>query len=379
MFHFTITHHDQSSSARTGLLHTPHGSIRTPAFIPVATQAAVKALSPAQIEEIGFEAVLCNTYHLYLRPGSKTVQKLGGLHRFMGWNKPIFTDSGGFQVFSLNDGLCTVNDDGVEFKSHIDQSKHLFTPEKSIQLQQQLGADIIFTLDVCHDFNADYPTAKKAMERTHRWAERCWKEFQRENQKKGIVQALYGIVQGGKFKDLREESARFIAKLPFQGIGLGSIFGEPKAPTLEVLKWMMAILPHEKPKHLLGIGSVDDIFNYVELGVDTFDCVLPTRLARVGYVFLRPESRGKVRNKFRTRITNARFKEDKKPLDQHCGCYVCQNFSRAYIRHLFKAKELLAYTLTTHHNLFFFQRLMQEIRESIENDALGRMKKKWLK
>ena len=381
MFQFTITHKDKFCSARTGIITTAHGTIQTPAFIPVATQATVKALTTAQIEEIGFEAVLCNTYHLYLRPGAKTVQKLGGLQKFMGWNKPVFTDSGGFQVFSLHDGLCQVSDDEVTFKSHIDQSKHIFTPEKSIQLQRQLGADIIFTLDVCHDFNADYETAKKAMERTHRWTERCLNEFGKQKDQKNQKnrpQALYGIVQGGKYQDLREESARFISTLPFQGIGIGSIFGEPKTQSLEVMKWMMAILPTEKPKHLLGSGSVDDLFNYVELGIDTFDCVLPTRLARVGYVFIRPESGGNMNNKFRMRITNAAFKEDKKPLDRHCGCYVCQNFSRAYIRHLFKAKELLASTLTTYHNLFFFQRLMKEIRESIEKDAFGRMKKKWL-
>ncbi|MEK6951234.1 MAG: tRNA guanosine(34) transglycosylase Tgt [Nanoarchaeota archaeon] len=396
---FQITAQDKHSQARCGLITTAHGSIPTPAFIPVATQATIKGITSAQLEEIGVEAVLGNTYHLYLRPGEKTVKKLGGLHQFMHWNKPLFTDSGGFQIFSLNKGMqkgmldknkraldksiCTINDDGVEFKSHIDQSRHVLTPEKSIQIQRDLGADIIFTFDECLDFNADYETTKKAMQRTHHWAERCWREFSRLNHNRSqqrstqSKQALYGIVQGGKYKDLRGESSRFIAGLPFPGIGIGSIFGEPKEKSLEVMKWMMDVLPPEKPKHLLGIGSVDDIFNYVQLGIDTFDCVLPTRLARVGYIFLRPESGGTRENKFRYRILNVQFKDDKKPLDPACKCYVCQNFSRAYLRHLFKAGELLAYTLATYHNLWFFQRMMEEIRGSIEGGRFKELKGKW--
>ncbi len=391
---FQINHQDQHRQARTGIITTAHGTINTPAFIPVATQATVKALSLAQLQEIGSDALLCNTYHLYLRPGEKIVKKLGGLHSFMGWNKPLFTDSGGFQVFSLNrgQGLCTVTDKGVEFKSHIDQSKHLFTPEKSIQIQRDLGADIIFTFDECLEFNAEYERTRRAMERTHVWAERCWKEFnkgKRGKEKSGrsgqanlacqTSQALYGIVQGGKYKDLRKESAQFISSLPFPGYGLGSIFGEPKEESLAITKLMLQHLPIEKPKHLLGIGSVDDIFNYVELGIDTFDCVLPTRLARVGYIFIRPESGGTADNKFRYRILNAKFKEDKSPLDKNCHCYVCKNFSRAYIRHLFKAGELLAYTLATYHNLWFFQRMMEEIRGSIGKGEWGKMKKGWLR
>ncbi len=395
---FHIDHQDKHSQARTGTITTAHGTISTPAFIPVATQATVKALSSAQLQELGLEALLCNTYHLYLRPGEKTVKKLGGLHSFMGWNKPIFTDSGGFQVFSLNKEIgqgtgkgiekktekgtemCTVNDNGVEFRSHIDQSKHLFTPEKSIQIQRDLGADIIFTFDECLEFNAEYERTKKAMQRTHAWAERCWKEFnkRKRGEKEKNEQALYGIVQGGKYKDLRKESAQFISSLPFHGYGLGSIFGEPKEESLAITKLMLQHLPHEKPKHLLGIGSVDDIFNYVGLGIDTFDCVLPTRLARVGYIFIRPESGGTVMNKFRYRILNTKFKDDKKPPDSHCTCYVCKNFSRAYIRHLFKAGELLAYTLATYHNLWFFQRMMREIRESLGKGEWEKMKEKWL-
>lgn len=374
---FTITHQDKNSNARTGVITTPHGKIRTPAFIPVATQAAIKGLSPAQMHEIEFEALLCNTYHLYLRPGEKTVKKFGGLHTFMGWNKPIFTDSGGFQVFSLNGGMCTVNDDCVEFKSHIDQSKHLFTPEKSMQIQRDLGADLIFAFDECLDIHADYETTKKSLARTHAWERRSLKAFTKLNKDK--KQALYGIVQGGRFKELREESAKFVASHPFDAIGIGSIFGDPKEESQKLVAHALKFLPQEKAKHLLGIGGVDDLFAYVEMGLDTFDCVLPTRLGRVGYIFIRPESGGKVKNKFRYRVLNEKFKEDKSPLDKNCKCYVCKNFSRAYIRHLFKAEELLAYTLATYHNLYFFQALMAEMRESIEKDQFGKLKRKWMR
>ncbi|HLC70405.1 MAG TPA: tRNA guanosine(34) transglycosylase Tgt [Candidatus Nanoarchaeia archaeon] len=374
---FTISHQDKHSHARTGTITTPHGTIHTPAFIPVATQAAIKGLSPAQMHEIGFDALLCNTYHLYLRPGEKTVKKIGGLHPFMGWNKPIFTDSGGFQVFSLNEGMCKVSDDSVEFKSHIDQSKHLFTPEKSMQIQRDLGADLIFSFDECLDINADYETTKKSLARTHSWELRSLKAFTKLNKDK--KQALYGIVQGGRFKDLREESAQFVASLPFDAVAIGSIFGDPKEESQKLVAHALKFLPREKATHLLGIGSVDDLFAYVEMGLDTFDCVLPTRLARVGYIFIRPESGGRVKNKFRYRVLNEKFKDDKSPLDKNCGCYTCQNFSRAYLRHLFKAEELLAYTLATYHNLYFFQTLMQEMRESIEEDRFKGLKKKWIR
>ncbi len=373
---FTLTHQDKHSKARIGIITTPHGTIQTPAFIPVATQAAIKGLSPAQMQEIGFESLLCNTYHLYLRPGEKIVKKSGGLHKFMGWNKPLFTDSGGFQVFSLNKGMCTVNDDCVEFKSHIDQSKHIFTPEKSMQIQRDLGADMTFAFDECLDIKADYDMTKKSLARTHAWALRSLKAFPKLNKDK--KQALYGIVQGGRFKELREESAKFIAALPFDAIGIGSIFGDPKEESQRLVKHSLKFLPREKTKHLLGIGGVDDLFTYVEMGIDTFDCVLPTRLGRVGYIFIRPESGGKVKNKFRYRVLNEKFKEDKNPLDKNCRCYVCKNFSRAYIRHLFKAEELLAYTLATYHNLYFFQKLMAEMRESIEKDEFGGLKRKWM-
>lgn len=377
MFKFNILHQDTKTKARTGIIKTSHGSFHTPAFIPVATQAAIKALSTEQLQEIGYEALLCNTYHLYLRPGSTTVQELGGLHQFMNWKKPIFTDSGGFQVFSLNDGLCKINDDCVEFKSHIDSSKHIFTPEKAIKIQRELGADIIFALDQCLEINADRETTRRSLVRTHAWEERSLREFQKLNRDK--KQALYGIVQGGRFLDLRKESAQFVASLPFTGIGIGSIFGNPKEESKNIVAHALDFLPKEKPKHLLGIGSVDDIFTYVGLGIDTFDCVLPTRLARVGYIFIRPESGGSINNKFRYRITNLQFKEDKQPLDKNCSCFVCKNYSRAYIRHLFKAEELLFYTLATYHNLFFFQRLMGKIRIAISQNKFLTLQKKWLK
>ncbi|MBI2661870.1 tRNA guanosine(34) transglycosylase Tgt [Candidatus Woesearchaeota archaeon] len=376
-FKFEITHREKNCAARIGVITTPHGTITTPAFIPVATQATVKALTPLQLSEIGFEAVLCNTYHLYLRPGVEIVKKLGKLQQFMAWYKPVFTDSGGFQVFSLNNGLCSIDDEGVTFTSHIDQSKHRFTPEKSMQMQRKLGADLVFAFDQCLDINADRPTTEKALARTHGWAERSLKEFKKINKDK--AQALYGIIQGGKFADLREESAKFIAALDFDAIGIGSIFGDPKEESKLLVKHTLLFVPQEKTRHLLGIGSVDDIFTYVELGIDTFDCVLPTRLARVGYVFIRPESGGGISNKYRYRLTNAQFKEDKNPLDKNCKCYVCENFSKAYIRHLFKADELLFYTLTSYHNLAFFQRMMQEIGEAIKKDKYLQLKKKWLK
>lgn len=377
MFSFTIQHKDKKSLARTGIISTPHGKIHTPAFVPVATQATVKSLTTQQIEEIGFDSLLCNTYHLYLRPGPDTVEKLGGVQKFMGWNKPTFTDSGGFQVFSLNGNLCTVNDDCVEFKSHIDASKHVFTPEKSMQIQRKLGADIVFVFDQCLDINADEETTKKSLARTHAWELRSLKEFTKLNKDK--KQALYGIVQGGRFKHLRQESAKFVASLPFEGIGIGSIFGDPKKESEQLVKHAMKFLPYEKPKHLLGIGAVEDLFTYTKLGIDTFDCVLPTRMARLGYVFVGPKSGGRIKNRFQYRVINSKHKLDASPLDKNCACYVCKNYSRAYIRHLHKANELLFYTLMSYHNLFFFSRLMEEIRTAIGKNTLQQLHKRWVR
>jgi queuine tRNA-ribosyltransferase len=375
MFSFTIKNKD--NLARTGVIKTIHGELNTPAFIPVATRAAIKALSSKELNEIGFESLLCNTYHLYLRPGSKTVQKLGGLHGFMGYPKITFTDSGGFQVFSLNDSLCKINDDHVIFKSYVDQSKHKFTPEKSMQIQHELGADIIFTFDECIHFDDDYKRTKEAMKRTHEWTKRCITEHNKLNKENN--QALFGIVQGGKFKKLREESAKFISSLDFPGFGIGGIFGDPSKEIHNVVKHTMQFLPEDKPKHMLGIGSVEDLFDYVECGADTFDCVLPTRLGRLGYAFILPESGGNVNNKFRMKITSSIFKEDNFPLDKNCSCHVCVTHSRAYIRHLYKSDELLFYSLMTYHNLWYFCRLMENIRESIENGTFDELKKEWVK
>jgi len=374
MFSFEIKH--KSGQARTGIIKTAHGEIRTPAFIPVATKATVKALTPAQLNEIGFDAILSNTYHLYLQPGADVVEKLGGLQKVSAWHKPMFTDSGGFQVMSLNESLCKVDDEGVDFRSCIDDSKHRFTPEKSMQIQRKLGADLIFSFDQCLDINADYETTKESLARTHAWEERSLVEFKKLNIDN--KQALYGIVQGGRFKDLREESAKFIASLDFDALSIGSIFGDPKEESFALVKHAMKFLPEEKTKHLLGIGTVEDIFNYVSLGLDTFDCVLATRLARQGSIFLRPESGGNEENKFRYRITNVKFKESLEPLDNNCECYVCKNFSQGYINHLFKAKEILSNTLATYHNLYFFKKMMDEIRESIEDGGFVELKKKWL-
>lgn len=432
MFQFTILHRD--GKARTGVIKTGHGEIKTPAFIPVATKATIKSLTMEQFQEIGFDSLLCNTYHLYLQPGPEVVQKLGGLHQFMGFNQSIWTDSGGFQVFSLKDGGkasedgtnkdkakenkasadrinngckvnngrngCKVNDEGVEFTSHIDHSKHFLTPEKSMQIQHQLGADIIFTFDECVHFDDSYEKTKRAMERTHQWTERCLKEFKRlsnqestqestqesnktSNEKsnkkssQGSAQALFGIVQGGRFRDLREESAKFISSRDFPGFGIGGIFGDPTKEIHGIVKHTMQFLPADKPKHMLGIGSVEDLFDYIEFGADTFDCVLPTRLARMGYLFLTPKGGGSIKNKFRMKIT-ARHKGDKNPIDRHCSCYTCRNFSRAYLRHLWKARELLFHTLATEHNLFFFHSLMGKLRKSIEEKRFRELKKEWL-
>ncbi len=376
MFSFKIHHQEQHTKARLGTIKTPHGEINTPAFIPVATKATVKSLTSAQLNEIGYDSILANTYHLYLQPGPDIVEKSGKLQKFSGWNKPMFTDSGGFQVFSLNGKLCTVSDTHVTFKSHIDQSTHILTPEKSMQIQRQLGADLIFVFDQCLDINADYETTKQSLTRTHAWEERSVTKFNNINT--DHTQEIYGIVQGGRFTDLREESAKFVASLNTFGIGIGSVFGDPKEESVKLVTHALKHLPENKPKHLLGIGSVDDLFHYIPLGIDTFDCVLPTRLARIGHIFIRPESGGKIQNKFRMKITNAKYREDQNPLDPTCTCYSCKNFTRAYIHHLERAGELLFYTLATYHNLSFFKRLMDEIQESIRTDTFNKLKQQWI-
>lgn len=332
--------------ARAGVFHTPHGELQTPVFAPVGTQATVKTLTPEHLKELGASLVLSNTYHLYLRPGDELVAEMGGLHKFMQWPNPMLTDSGGFQVFSL--ALTRkIDDDGVTFKSHIDGSTHRFTPEKSIAIQENLGADIIMAFDECSDPN-DKAYSRKAMERTHRWAERSLKAHLRTDQ------ALFGIVQGGVDPDLRAISAEFIASMPFPGIAIGGLsVGETKDEMHRTLDVVTPLLPEDKPRYLMGVGTPEDLINGIARGVDIFDCVLPTRLARHHAAF---SSTG------RLNLVNASFKKDPRPIDESCNCYTCRTFTRAYIRHLITAKELLAGSLISIHNLHALIQLVKEIR-----------------
>ncbi len=384
--------------ARTGEITTAHGKIKTPFFVPVATKATVKALTPAQLTEIGAQATLANTYHLHLRPGECIVHKMGGLHKFMAWDKPIITDSGGFQVFSLGFGmehqvskignifpdeaeekktkdnsekLAKVDDEGVTFKSPIDGKMDRLTPEISIKIQEMLGADIILAFDECTSPLSDYEYTKKAMHRTHRWAEQCIHAHK-------TSQLLFGIIQGGEYRDLREESAKFISSLDFPGLAIGGSLGKSKKDMYNILEWCIPHLPEDKPRHLLGIGSIDDLFECVERGIDMFDCVMPTRLARAGYLLLSPEAGGNPKNKFRTSVKRSQYRKDPKCVDKTCDCYACRNFSMSYLRHLFRSRELLFYSLASIHNLSLVLSLMQSIRDAIKDDEFFHLKKKWL-
>jgi len=351
MFEFQIT--AKNNRARTGIFTTPHGELLTPVFAPVGTQATVKTLTPAQVKELGAMLVLSNTYHLYLRPGYEVIAGLGGLHRFMRWPYPMLTDSGGFQVFSLAQ-TRQIDDEGVTFKSHIDGSTHRFTPQRSIRIQENLGADIIMAFDECSDPN-DHEYSKLAMERTHRWAEICLKSKRRGDQ------ALFGIVQGGVQADLRAASATFIASLDTPGIAIGGLsVGETKQEMHDTLDVVTPLLPENKPRYLMGVGTPEDLINGVLRGIDIFDCVLPTRLARHHSAFA-PEGR--------LNLMNATFARDEGPIDETCDCYSCKTFTRAYIRHLIVAKELLAGTLLSIHNLRALIRLMEQIRTYIANGS----------
>lgn len=347
MFDFKLIATD--GNARAGLFSTPHGDIQTPIFMPVGTQATVKSLTPKQLDEIGVQILLSNTYHLYLRPGPDLIKDFGGLHNFMQWEKPILTDSGGFQVFSLGD-LRKVDADGVTFRSHLDGSTHRFTPESAIAIQEALGADIIMAFDECADpENRDY--IYKAMERTHRWAERCLKA------KKRTDQALFGIIQGGIYPDLREKSAQFINSLDVPGHAIGGLsVGESKEDMLRILEVVDATLPAYKPRYLMGVGTPYDLIEGIRRGVDMFDCVLPTRLAR---------HHSAMTLHGRLNMANAKHKADNRPIDNNCECYTCQNFSRAYIRHLITTKEMLAATLLSIHNISMLYTLCQRLREQI--------------
>ena len=335
--------------ARAGVFHTPHGALPTPVFAPVGTQATVKALTPAQLHTLGASLVLSNTYHLYLRPGEALVRELGGLHAFMRWPGPLLTDSGGFQVFSLSK-IRKVDDDGVTFKSHLDGSAHRFTPEKSVAIQEALGADIIMAFDECPP-PLDRAYNEQALRRTHAWAERCQRAKTRADQ------ALFGIVQGGIFPDLRAESARFLTALDFPGYAIGGLaVGESKAEMHATLEAVTPRLPAGKPRYLMGVGSPEDLVNGVRRGVDIFDCVLPTRLARNGAALTRDG---------RLNMHNAVYKRDPGPVEAGCACYCCQQFSRAYVRHLLAAKEILGASLLTIHNLHLLLTLMREMRAAI--------------
>ena len=408
MITFKTIHQDKHSRARVGELHTPHGVIETPAFVPVGTQATVKSLTPQELQTIGVQILFGNTYHLHLRPGEETVEEFDGLGKFMSWEGVTMTDSGGFQVFSLardkkfgadkriagarqldrrgddvldNDvipdedaNLVKITEDGVVFRSHLDGSKHTFTPEQSIAIQKKLGADIILAFDQCTTYPITHENAKADMERTHRWAMRSMEAFTKSGR---FQQALYGIVQGSIFEDLRKESAQFIASHNFDGIAIGGVsVGESKQEMQEAVDRTVPFLPDGKVRHLLGIGDVDDIFEIIERGIDTFDCVTPSRLGRVGHIFVHPPE-GSVQNRFRYDLTKSQHSRSTEPLSKECDCYVCQTFTRGYIHHLFRAKELLAYRLATYHNIYFIIRLAKQIRKSLLEESYLNLKSKW--
>ncbi len=396
----------EHGAARTALYRTPHGVIETPAFAAVGTQAAIKTLSPEEAAGAGLQVLFANTYHLYLRPGHETVAVAGGLHRFMGWDGPIMTDSGGFQVFSLGaslehgvgkianifpgeaDGalkggrrgrsLVRVEEERVTFKSHLDGKSHLFTPEKSILIQRALGADMILAFDECTSPLHDRAYTQRSAERTHRWAERSLNCFAAVPPRHGYPQVLYGIVQGGAFEAIRQESARIIAGMGFEAIAIGGNLGQTKADMHQVIEWTVTELPRHKPRHLLGIGDVPDLFEAVARGCDTFDCVSPTRNARNGGLLRRFDDDGRPLPKFRLNIRNARYAADHRPVEPACACYTCRRYSRAYLRHLFIANEPLGPRLATIHNLHFMNQLLAEMRAAIRAGCFDDLKREWL-
>ena len=360
---FEVHKQDARTRARLGTLHLTHGDVQTPIFMPVGTQATVKTMSPDELKDIGTQIMLSNTYHLFLRPGHELIRDMGGLHKFMHWDKPILTDSGGFQVFSLSE-IRKIREEGVEFRSHLDGSKIFITPEYDMEIQEALGADIAMAFDECSPYPCDWDRAKVAMDRTHRWARRCIRSHQRSDQ------ALFGIVQGAFYKDLRIESAKTLADMDFPGYGIGGLsVGEPKPIMYEMLEELEPFMPKEKPRYLMGVGSPDCLLEGVERGVDMFDCVLATRIARNGTVFT---------HNGRLVIRNAIYARDERPLDEECDCYVCRNYSRAYIRHLMKAGEILGARLTSYHNLHFLIKMMEEIRQAIAEDRFVEYKKEFL-
>jgi len=366
---FTLIHQDKHSKARLGKLVTPHGEIDTPCFMPVGTQGSVKTLSPAELEEAGAGIILSNAYHLFLRPGCEVIEKAGGLHRFISWDKPILTDSGGYQVFSLA-LLRKVSDEGAEFQSHIDGLKHLFRPEDVIDIQRRLGSDIIMPLDECVQYPSAKDHARIAMKRTVDWARRSRSAYQADPcSRAGSKQTLFAIVQGSTYPDLRRECAQELIEAGFDGFAIGGVsVGEPKNLIYDTVNAVAGVLPTDKPRYLMGVGLPLDMLEAVEAGVDMFDCVVPTRYGRNGSAFT---SLGKMT------IRNAPYIEDFKALDPHCGCYTCKNFSRAYLRHLFNTEEILGLRLVSLHNVHFFLELMLKARQAIAEDRFKEFKKEF--
>ncbi len=360
---FELIKKDAGTHARRGRLITPHGTIETPVFMPVGTAATVKAMRPEQIAEMGAGILLSNTYHLFLRPGHEIVREAGGLHKFMNWNGAILTDSGGFQVFSLG-ALRKITEEGVSFRSHIDGSKRMLSPEISMEVQHALGSDIIMAFDECAPYPADRRYVQNSMARTHRWLARC-KAAHTDTER----QSLFGIMQGGTYADLRAESAKAVTDLELPGYAIGGLsVGEPKLLMYEIMDGCVELLPQEKPRYLMGVGSPDCLFEGVERGIDMFDCVLPTRIARNGAAMT---SQGQLN------IKNARFERDFGPLDPNCGCYTCRNYSRAYLRHLFKCDEILSSMLLTTHNLYFLIKLMERMRRALDEGTFSALKKQF--
>ena len=362
---YELIHKDKNSGARHGVVHTPHGDIETPVFMPVGTQATVKSMTPEEVKEIGAQIILSNTYHLYLRPGEKIVKEAGGLHNFMKWDKPILTDCGGFQVFSLAD-LRTISEEGVDFRSYLDGSKHFFSPERVMQIEEDLGADIIMAFDECCPYPSTYEYTKNSMERTTRWAKRC-----KDAHKNTDKQALFGIIQGGFYEELRKKSTEDLIELNFPGYAIGGIsVGEPKEEFLKILNYTAPLMPENKPRYLMGVGSPDYLIEAALAGIDMCDCVLPTRIARNGTAMT---WNGKVI------VRNATYERDFSPLDSECDCYTCKNYTKAYIRHLIKCKEILGVRLLSIHNLYFLTKLMERVRIEIEQDNLMQFKNDFYK
>lgn len=387
---FELKYQSKKFKARLGVMHTAHGDVETPIFMPVGTQATVKTLDPRDLRKAGAQIILGNAYHLHLRPSEDLIAKMGGLARFMSWDGPTLTDSGGFQVFSLDQSfesrekndkksagkqLVKITENGVTFRSYLDGSPHLFTPETAMEIQHKIGADIIMAFDQCTRDTATKKESAEAMERTHRWAKRCI-EYHRQHSK----QRLFGIIQGGRFKDLRIKSAKFITSLPFDGIAIGGeSIGYNMANTKKIMDWIEPLLPTDKPRYTMGVGfSPSDLFAVVEMGIDMFDCVAPTRLARNGALYISPVSGGRVKNKYRLNITNAEFKNDTKPIDKWCDCSTCVGYTRAYLHHLFRADELLGLRLASIHNVRFMLKVMEEIRAAIANEKFKKLKKEWV-